>query len=668
MNKSEAQKRIESLRKQITEHNHNYYVLSKPSISDFEFDMLLNDLLALENLFPEFKNQNSPTQRVGSDLNNEFKQIEHKYPMLSLGNTYSKEELTDFDTRIRKLILNTDLEYVCELKYDGTSISLTYTNGELNYAVTRGDGVKGDDVTENVKTIKSIPLSLKGDFPNEFEIRGEIFISKDDFKKMNAERERKNEQVFANARNAASGTLKLINSSEVAKRPLDCFLYYIIGNELNYDTHFDNLMKCKEWGFKIPPHIKICKNIDEVFQFIQFWDAERKNLPYEIDGIVIKVNSLKNQKVLGFTAKTPRWAISYKFKAEQMLTQLLSIDFQVGRTGNITPVANLQPVLLAGTTVKRASLHNADQIELLDIRINDFVYIEKGGEIIPKIVGVDKSKRTSQSTEFQYITHCPECNTELVRIVGEANHYCPNENACPPQIKGKIEHFVSRKAMNIAGAEAMIELLYNNNLIKNVADLYYLEKSQLVNLERFGEKSADNFLQSLEQSKSIPFERVLYSLGIRFVGETVAKKIVANIKDIDELMQLPIEKLTEFEEVGKTIAQSLIDFFKVEENQNLIKRLQFAGLQFTSSENKTELLSTKFENKTFVVSGVFENYSRDEIKNLIELHGGKNVGSISAKTTFLLAGENMGPEKKKKAEKLNVRILSESEFVEMIKN
>lgn len=666
MNKKEAEKRINSLRNQLQAHNHNYYVLNQPTISDFEYDMLMNDLLALEKLFTEFKDDTSPSQRVGSDISNEFKQVEHKYPMLSLGNTYSKEELIDFDTRIRKLLPDTELEYVCELKYDGTSISLTYTNGKLNYAVTRGDGVKGDDVTSNVKTIKSIPLNLKGDYPAEFEIRGEIFIAHNDFNQMNAEREKNNEASFANPRNAASGTLKLQNSSEVAKRPLDCFLYYVLGESLNFDTHFENLTKAKDWGFKIPPHIKICKNIDEVYDFIQYWDIERKKLPYDTDGVVIKVNSLKQQKVLGFTSKSPRWAIAYKFKAEQAITKLLSIDFQVGRTGAITPVANLEPVYLAGTTVKRASLHNADQIELHDIRLGDYVYIEKGGEIIPKIVGVDNSKRDEKAEKFQYITHCPECNTELVRSEEEAKHFCPNEFGCPPQIKGKMEHFVSRKAMNIAGAEATIELLYNNGLLKDTGDLYFLKKEDLVKLERFGEKSADNLLESLEKSKQVPFERVLFGLGIRYVGETVAKKIASGIQSIDNLISASFESLIEIEEIGDIIAKSIIEHFKIEQNIRLIEKLKLAGLQLQISESESKNLSNKLEGKSFVVSGVFANHSRDEIKKLIELHGGKNVGSISAKTSYVLAGEKMGPEKLKKAEKLNIPIISEDDFKEMI--
>ncbi|HBF88378.1 MAG TPA: DNA ligase (NAD(+)) LigA [Bacteroidales bacterium] len=666
MNRKEAEKRILSLRNQLQEHNHNYYVLNKPSISDFEYDMLMNDLSVLEKMFPEFSDISSPSQRVGSDISNEFKQVEHKYPMLSLGNTYSKEELVDFDTRIRKLLPESDIEYVCELKYDGTSISLTYVNGKLDYAVTRGDGVKGDDVTANVRTIKSIPLSLIGDFPPEFEIRGEIFIARNDFKKMNADREKKSEQTFANPRNAASGTLKLQNSSEVAKRPLDCFLYYVLGAELNYENHYENLSKAKDWGFKIPPHIMICKNIDQVYNFIQHWDKERKNLPYDTDGVVIKVNSLKQQKILGFTAKSPRWAIAYKFKAEQALTKLLSIDFQVGRTGAITPVANLEAVFLAGTTVKRASLHNADQIELHDIRLNDFVYIEKGGEIIPKIVGVDKSKRQENNEIFRYITHCPECNTELIRSEEEAKHFCPNEFGCPPQIKGKIEHFVSRKAMNIAGAEATIDLLYNNHLIQDIGDLYFLQKEDLIKLERFGEKSADNLFESLEKSKIVPFERVLYGLGIRYVGETVAKKIAAGVGTIENLMTASYETLIEIEEIGDIIAKSIIEHFRLEKNIKIIEKLKKAGLQMQIDEKENENLSNKLAGLSFVVSGVFSNHSRDEIKKLIELHGGKNAGSISAKTNYVLAGEKMGPEKLKKAEKLNIAIISESDFLRLI--
>lgn len=666
MNKEKAKKRIEQLRVDLEKHNHNYYVLNKPEISDFEYDVLLNDLAHLEKLFPEFQSSTSPTQKVGSDITTEFKQVTHKYPMLSLGNTYNSEELREFDNRIKKII-GDNFEYVCELKYDGTSISLTYSDGKLQRAVTRGDGEKGDDVTLNVRTIKTIPYYLKGsDFPKEFEIRGEIFFNKVDFEKINQERKQNNEALLANPRNAAAGTLKLLDSSAVAKRPLDCFLYYILGENTFSDSHYNNLTKARDWGFQIPKHITRCANIENVLEFINFWTTERKNLPFEIDGIVIKVDSLKQQMQLGYTAKSPRWAISYKFKAEQALTKLISIDYQVGRTGAITPVANLEPVFLAGTTVKRASLHNADQIELHDIRIGDFVFVEKGGEIIPKIVGVDVSKRESVSLPLKFIENCPECNSLLIRNDGEAQHYCPNEFNCPPQIKGKIEHFVSRKAMNIAGAEATIDLLYTNKIISDIGDLYNLEKSQLINLDRFGEKSADNLLLSIEQSKNTPFEKVIYALGIRFVGETVAKKIASNVNDIDSLIAASFEELISIDEVGDKIAQSIIEHFKNENNIKIIQKLKDAGVNLKRDENSAQKKSDKLSGLTFVISGVFDKYSRDELKLIIEENGGKNIGSISSKTNFVLAGENMGPAKLEKAQKLKVKIISEDEFLKMI--
>lgn len=666
MNKEKAKKRIEQLRSDLEKHNHNYYVLNKPEISDFEYDVMLNDLAYLEKIFPEFQSPTSPTQKVGSDITTEFKQVTHKYPMLSLGNTYNAEELRDFDNRIKKII-GDNFEYVCELKYDGTSISLTYSDGKLQRAVTRGDGEKGDDVTLNVRTIKTIPYYLKGsDFPKEFEIRGEIFFNKVDFEKINEERKQNNEALLANPRNAAAGTLKLLDSSAVAKRPLDCFLYYILGENTFSDSHYKNLTKARDWGFQIPEHITKCNTIENVLEFINFWTNERKNLPFEIDGIVIKVDSLKQQMQLGYTAKSPRWAISYKFKAEQALTKLISIDYQVGRTGAITPVANLEPVFLAGTTVKRASLHNADQIELHDIRIGDMVFVEKGGEIIPKIVGVDVSKRETVSLPLKFIENCPECNSLLIRNEGEAQHYCPNEFNCPPQIKGKIEHFVSRKAMNIAGAEATIDLLYTNKIISDVGDLYNLAKSQLINLERFGEKSADNLLLSIEESKNTPFEKVIYALGIRFVGETVAKKIASNINDIDSLIAASFEKLIQIDEVGDKIAQSIVEHFKIENNLQIIQKLKNAGVNLKQDENSAQKKSDKLSGLTFVISGVFDKYSRDELKLMIEENGGKNSGSISAKTNYVLAGENMGPAKLEKAQKLKVNIISEDEFLVMI--
>ena len=667
MNKKEAGERILRLRKELNRHNYNYYVLSQPEIKDFEYDMMLNDLIELEKRFPDFYDENSPTQRIGDDRNQVFVQKEHKYPMLSLGNTYSQEELNDFDTRVKKII-GDDFEYVCELKYDGAAISLLYDEGKLVQAVTRGDGEKGDDVTANVKTIKSIPLVLRGDdYPSLFEIRGEIFMSGEGFSKLNAEREKSGSPLFANPRNATAGTLKMLNSSVVAKRPLDCFLYYLLGDKLPYNAHYENLERAKDWGFRISPHMTKCKGINEVFDFIMKWNAERKNLPFDIDGVVLKVNSYRNQKQLGFTAKTPRWAISYKFKAKQAATQLLSVDFQVGRTGAITPVANLKPVLLAGTTVKRATLHNDDQIKLLDLQYGDTVFIEKGGEIIPKIVGIDKPERTLEKGPIIYITACPSCGTVLIRKEGEAHHYCPNETGCPPQIKGKIIHFVSRKAMDIDGlGEETIELLYEKELIKNIADLYELKKETLIPLERFAEKSADNIIYGLKESKNVSFSRVLFGLGIRYVGETVAKTLANNFKSIDVLMNAGFNELMEINEIGTRIAQSIMEFYSKTENLEIINRLKKYGLKFELSEDEKELRSSKLEGLNIVISGTFENHSRDELKDIIEKNGGKNVSSISSKTNYLLAGKNMGPGKKEKAKKLNIAIISEDDFLKMI--
>jgi len=664
MKKSDAKKKIIELREIIEKHNNNYYKLNTPTISDFEYDIMLNDLIELEKRFPEFADDSSPSVRVGNDLNQNFEQKEHKYPMLSLGNTYSFEELKDFDERIKKN-LTEDYEYVCELKYDGTAIGITYINGVLSYAVTRGDGQKGDIVTNNVKTIKSIPLKLQGkDFPDEFEIRGEIFMPRPVFEKLNKQKEENGEAPFANPRNAASGAIKLQNSALVAQRNLDCFLYYLLGEELPSDLHSQNLEKARNWGFQVPVNMKICKNIDDVFLFINHWDTERKKLPYDTDGIVIKINSLDQQKRLGFTSKSPRWAIAYKYQAEQALTQLKSISYQVGRTGAITPVANLEPVTLSGTTVKRASLHNEDQIKLHDIRINDWVYVEKGGEIIPKIVGVDKSKRPKNIHPIEFINHCPECNTKIIRNEGEAQHYCPNSENCPPQILGKIEHFVSRKAMDIAGAEATIELLFKNNLIADVSDLFTLKKEDLEKLERFGSKSAENLLNSIEKSKEIPFNRVLYALGIRYIGETVAKKLTTSMKSIDQLMNASIEELTEVDEIGNKIAVSLREYFSNQKNIERIEKLKQAGLQFI--EDKSSLLSEKLKGLSFVISGTFEKHNRDELKKLIDAHSGKNVSSVSSKTNYLLAGEGIGPSKLSKAEKLSVPIISEQDFIKMI--
>ncbi|MEE1541108.1 MAG: NAD-dependent DNA ligase LigA [Paludibacteraceae bacterium] len=665
MDKAIVKEQIERLRIELNQHNYNYYVLSSPTISDFEFDQKLKELQQLEERYPEFNDPNSPTQRVGSDLKNEFKQVFHKYPMLSLGNTYSEGEVLDFYERTRKA-LNEDFEIVCELKYDGTSISLTYKEGKLVQAVTRGDGEKGDDVTENVKTIRSVPLVLQGDYPDEFEIRGEILMPWEVFERLNSERDKQGEPLFANPRNAASGTIKLQNSNEVAKRSLDAYLYYMLGENLPDDKHVNNLQQAKSWGFKISDATRCCKSIDEVFSFIKYWDVERKNLPVATDGIVLKVNSLSQQKKLGYTAKSPRWAIAYKFQAERECTRLNSVSFQVGRTGAVTPVANLDPVQLSGTVVKRASLHNADIIKGLDLHIGDMVYVEKGGEIIPKIVDVNRELRNELLGEpVNFIDKCPECGTPLERIPGEAAHYCPNEEFCPPQIKGKIEHFVSRKAMNINIGSESIELLFGLNLLKDSADLYKLKISDLQNLERWGEKSASNLINSINDSKNVPFSRVLFALGIRYVGETVAKKLAAAMSSIEEIETASFEQLTAIDEIGETIANSIIAYFGKDSNRLLVCKLKEAGLQFESEKNNT-VASNKLEGLSFVISGTFSNHSRDELKSLIEQNGGKNVGSISSKTNYVLAGENMGPAKLDKAKKLGIKIISEDEFIAMI--
>lgn len=667
MSKDNIKSRIDILREKLHYHNYKYYVQAQPEISDFEYDQLLQELIQLENDNPEFFDPNSPSQRVGNDISKDFEQVVHKYPMLSLGNSYSKEEIADFENRIKRILPNENIEYVCELKYDGVAIGLTYKYGLLNRAVTRGDGIQGDDVTNNVKTINSIPLKLNtAGFPQEFEIRGEILFPHKGFEALNKEREEIGEPLFANPRNAAAGTLKLQKSSIVAKRPLDCLLYFVLGEDLPYQSHFENLMQAKKWGFKVPEHIKICKNIDEIFDFINHWDSERKNLPFDIDGVVIKVNSYKHQRDLGFTAKSPRWAIAYKFKAEQVKTKLLSIDYQVGRTGAITPVANLEPVLLAGTTVKRASLHNSDQIQLLDIRVNDYVFVEKGGEIIPKIVGVDKDLRTNEIQPVHFITNCPECNTELIRIEGEAKHYCPNETGCPPQIKGRIEHFISRKAMNIGAAEATVEALVDNELIHDYADLYSLSKEQVLSLERFAEKSANNLIDSIEESKQVPFQRVLFALGIRYVGETVAKTLTQELKSIENIQKASLEELTAINEIGERIALSVITFFKNDENIKIIEKLKNAGVQLSVIEKEIDETNNKLNGQTIVISGTFEKHSRDELKELIEKYGGKNTSSISAKTNYLLAGENIGPSKLEKVKKLNIPVITEDEFLKMI--
>lgn len=658
--------RITALREQLNNYNYHYYVLSQPLISDFEFDKLLAELQQLENENPQYFDPNSPTQRVGSDINQNFTQVKHEYPMLSLGNTYNEGEVADFYNRVAKA-LNAPFEIVCELKYDGTSISLIYEKGELMRAVTRGDGEKGDDVTANVRTIRTIPLKLQGDFPEKFEIRGEILMPWKVFEDLNKEREAQEEPLFANPRNAASGTLKLQNASEVAKRKLDAYLYYMLGENLPADTHSGCMQAASSFGFKISDAIKVCKTLQEVMDYIAYWDKERKNLPVATDGIVLKVNSLTQQKNLGYTAKSPRWAIAYKFQAERALTTLQSVSYQVGRTGAITPVANLDPVQLSGTVVKRASLHNADIIEGLDLHIGDKVYVEKGGEIIPKITGVEASVRDLFAEKVQFITHCPECGTPLVRDEGEAAHYCPNEAHCPPQIKGKMVHFVSRKAMNIDGlGEETIDLLYRKGLARNIADLYRLKLIDLALLERMGEKSGRRILKSLETSKQVPFARVLFALGIRYVGETVAKRLSSKLKSMQALMTASVEELMSIDEIGESIAQSLVAYFAQDENKQLIADLQEIGLQMEVDEQTQPVGSEVLKGKAIVISGTFTAFSRDELKNMIELHGGKNTGSISKNTSFIVAGENMGPAKKEKADALGVPMLSEQEFIELI--
>ena len=658
--------KIDQLRAELHQHNYNYYVLNAPTISDKEFDDMMRQLQDLEKEHPEYMDANSPTMRVGSDINKDFAQVYHKYPMLSLGNTYSEDEVADFYERVKKA-LNEDFEICCELKYDGTSISLTYEEGKLIRAVTRGDGEKGDDVTDNVKTIRSIPLVLHGDYPPSFEIRGEILMPWSVFEELNREREAREESLFANPRNAASGTLKLQNSAIVASRRLDAYLYYLLGNPLPSDGHYENLMAASQWGFKISEHMKKAHSLEEIFDYINYWDVERKNLPVATDGIVLKVNSLRQQRNLGYTAKSPRWAIAYKFQAERALTRLNQVTYQVGRTGAITPVANLDPVQLSGTIVKRASLHNADIIEGLDLHIGDMVYVEKGGEIIPKITGVDKEARILLGEKVKFITHCPECGSKLIRYEGEAAHYCPNETACPPQIKGKIEHFISRKAMNIDGlGPETVDMFYRQGLIKDTADLYQLHTNDLVGLERMGQKTADNIIRSIEASKQVPFERILFALGIRFVGETVAKKIAKSFHDIDELAHADMETLISIDEIGSKIAQSIVSYFSNPKNQHLIERLKAVGLQFQRGEEDLSGYTDKLAGQTIVISGVFIHHSRDEYKTLIEKNGGKNVGSISSKTSFILAGENMGPSKLEKATKLGVKIINEEEFLRMI--
>lgn len=659
--------RIDQLREELHLHNYKYYVLNDPAISDQEFDKLMRELQDLEARHPEHYDQNSPSVRVGSDINKNFIQVEHKYPMLSLGNTYSEAEVTEFYERVRKS-LNEEFEICCELKFDGTSISLTYEDGKLVRAVTRGDGVKGDDVTDNVKTIRSIPLVLHGhDYPAQFEIRGEILMPWESFENLNRERELREEPLFANPRNAASGTLKSQNSAVVAARKLDAYLYYLLGENLPHDGHYENLQEAARWGFKISDHMKKARTLQEIFDYIKYWDVERKNLPVATDGIVLKVNSIRQQRNLGYTAKSPRWAIAYKFQAEQALTKLLKVTYQVGRTGAVTPVANLEPVQLSGTVVKRASLHNADIIASLDLHIGDNVYVEKGGEIIPKITGVDVASRPANSEKVAFITHCPECGSPLVRYEDEAAYYCTNETACPPQIKGKIEHFISRKAMNIEGlGPETVDQFYQEGLIRDVADLYTLNAADICRLDRMGEKSADNIIQGIERSKEVPYERVLFALGIRFVGETVAKKIAKAFRSIDQLASATLDDLIHVDEIGEKIAQSIRLYFANEKNQELIARLREAGLRFEAGEEDQTGQTDRLSGKSIVISGVFVHHSRDEYKELIEKNGGKNVGSISKKTSFILAGENMGPSKLEKAQKLGIPLMNEDDFLALL--
>ncbi len=669
MDKTAVHQHILELRRELNTHNHRYYVLNDPQISDYEYDQKLSELADLEKEHPEFADPDSPTMRVGSDLNRTFEQVVHKYPMLSLSNTYSEQELTEFHNRVVRQV-GPDFKYTCELKYDGTAIGLTYVNGALQRAVTRGDGTVGDDVTQNVRTIRAIPLQLQGHYPREFEVRGEIFLPREGFEKLNRQRAEAGEPLFANPRNAAAGSLKLQNSSLVARRPLDCFLYYLLADELPGNSHFQNLEKARTWGLKVSPHMQLCSSLEEVFNFIRKWDHERRHLPFDIDGVVIKVDSIPLQEQLGFTAKSPRWAIAYKFQAEEALTRLVSVDFQVGRTGAVTPVANLEPVLLAGTVVKRASLHNADIISELDLHLNDVVKVEKGGEIIPKITGILKDRRSPNSQPVTFISHCPECGAPLMRVEGEAAHYCPNSASCPPQIKGKIEHFISRKAMNIDGlGKETINMLYNHGLVHSISDLYRLQASQLIGLERLGEKSAGNILESIQKSLEVPFPRVLFALGIRFVGETVAKKLAEAMGSIDQLASASIEQLTAVDEIGEKIAGSILAFFQSEANRKMVDELKQFGLQFKNTTTEDTVQKTsRLQGLTIVISGTFTKYSRDRIKELIEMHGGKNTSSVTGKTNYLVAGANMGPGKLEKAEELGVPIISEEDFIKLIEN
>lgn len=668
MSNLSAEERISLLTKELKEYNYYYYILAEPRISDYEFDMKLKELETLENLYPQFAQPDSPTKNVGGGISNDFPTIKHSRPMLSLGNTYNADELKDFDNRVQKLLGGSDFMYICELKIDGVAISLHYQNGNMTQAVTRGDGIQGDDVTENVKTIRSLATRLHGNFPNELEVRGEIFMHRKAFEKLNEARIKEGDGVFANPRNTTAGSLKLLDTKEVAKRPLDIYLYHVICEERNLHSHLESLLQIKEWGLKISEYTEQCNNIEEVLAFIAKWESKRKELSFDIDGIVIKVNSFEQQNELGFTAKIPRWAISYKYQAETALTELLSVDFQIGRTGAVTPVANLSPVFLSGTTVKRASIHNANEIQRLDLHYGDWVYVEKGGEIIPKITKVEVSKRQSQALPVTIPLHCPACNTILVRQEGEANHYCPNDLGCPPQIRGRVEHFISRKALDILGlGEETVNLLVSQGLIHTVADLYKLTYNQLLSLERMADKSAQNLLQSIEDSKKVPFARVLFGLGIRFVGETVAKKLASVFKNIDNIAAATIEELSNVDEIGGVIAQSIVDYFANEHNRNLITELKNAGLQLTASEQESSSpKSDSLAGKIFVISGVFQKYSRDELKDLIETHGGKNASSVSSKTSYLLAGEGIGPAKLETANSLNISIISEDDFIGMI--
>ncbi len=662
-----TQQRIESLRKELREHNYNYYVLDKPTISDYDFDMKLKELQDLESKHPEFHDPTSPTLRVGGMVTKNFETVAHDQRMYSLDNSYSKEDIEDWEKRIQKVLGDVAVEFTCELKYDGASISLTYEDGKLMKAVTRGDGFQGDNVTTNIKTIKSVPLQLKGDYPPKFDIRGEIVLPFEGFARMNAERVANGEEPYMNPRNTASGSLKLQDSAAVAQRPLDCLLYGIVGNNTGIRSQWQMLDKARDWGFKVPTIAKLCKTTDEVMDFVEYWDIHRHDLPYETDGVVIKVNSLQQQDELGHTSKSPRWAMAYKFKAEQVSTLLNEITYQVGRTGSITPVANLEPVLLAGTTVKRASLHNADQIAKFDIREGDTVFVEKGGEIIPKIIGVDFSKRHQNSEPTKYINHCPECHTELLRTEGDAKHYCTNYYGCPVQITGRIQHYISRKAMDIEGmGSETVTLLFQEGLITNYADLYTLTKEQVMPLERMAEKSAENLVNGVAASVKIPFERVMFALGIRFVGETVAKKLAKAYKNIDALMTASEEELTAVDEIGERIAKSVVDFFQNESNRLIINRLKDYGVQFEISADKLLNQTEKLKGQTFVVSGVFEKVSRNELKKLIEDNGGKVGSSVSSKTSYLVAGDNMGPSKRTKAENLGIQIISEDDFLGMV--